>query len=122
MLKAGSVPDRLLMALWEADVTVLYDDRMEHEYRSVSMRPKLRIPPARASEVLDRFLSRATRLENVKAWDGPLIDDGDRDFIEVALFGRASAIVTGNVKHFPRDLGFAVHLPAALLALIEEEN
>lgn len=118
MLKAGSVPDRLLTALLEADITLLYDDRMAREYRAVAARPKLQISAARASALLDPLFARATRLANVTAYEGPLIDDSDRDFIEVALSGKASAIVTGNLKHFPAHLGFAVHPPAALLALL----
>jgi hypothetical protein len=40
-------------------------------------------------------------------------------FVEVALAGRADAIVTGNLRQYPNDLGFAVHPPASLLAMLE---
>ena len=54
----------------------------------------------------------------IAAWEGAMTDDDDRIFVEVALAGRADAIVTGNLRHYPSDLGFAVHPPATLLALI----
>jgi hypothetical protein len=36
-------------------------------------------------------------------------------FVEVARSGHADAIVTGNLKHYPSDLGVEVIGPRALL-------
>ena len=44
-----------------------------------------------------------------------MIDEDDRSFIEVGLAGRAEAIVTGNPRHFPRNLGLEVLSPGELL-------
>jgi uncharacterized protein len=50
-----------------------------------------------------------------------LPDPDDRPFIEVALSGRADAVVTGNVRHFPPDLGVVVLSPRALLQRLDSE-
>ena len=45
-------------------------------------------------------------------------DGDDRIFVEVALAGQATMLVTGNLRDFPQDLGFAVHPPAMVLATL----
>lgn len=120
MLKPGSVPDRALTAIWKRGSVVVYDARIADEYREVAMRPKLKaIDPARLEEVLAKVLELGERIADVARWDGAMSDDGDRIFVEVALAGRVHAIVTGNLKHYPSDLGFEVQPPASLLAMLE---
>ena len=120
LLKPGSVPDRALAAIWSTGAVVLYDSRLEDEYRDVLMRPKFRAIERRLiTEFLARLAERGQDLGKVPVWDGAMTDDDDRIFVEVALAGRADAIVTGNLRHYPNDLGFAVHPPATLLAMLE---
>ena len=122
LYKPASVPDRALDAIWrtgerQGTPCWLYDARIVDEYRSVLSRPKFRaLDRQRIDELLERILSRGADLGDVPAWDGPLPDEGDRVFVEVALAGRADAIVTGNIKHYPLGLGFAVLPSATLLA------
>lgn len=119
LLKPDSVPARALDAMPEAGARWLYDARIEGEYREVLARPKFAaIPAGRRDALLDVGLGAGRRLEGVAAWDGPMTDESDRPFVEVALAGPAAAIVTGNARHYPRDLGFRVLPPAELLALL----
>jgi putative PIN family toxin of toxin-antitoxin system len=116
LLKPGSVPARALAAIWETE-TLLYDARIAGEYRSVLERPKFQaIARPRIDELLGILQTRGIDLGEVPAWEGTLIDGDDRIFIEAALAGRADAIVTGNIRHYPTDLGFEVLPPATLLA------
>lgn len=97
--------------------TVLFDARIEDEYRSVLGRRKLAsIDPARREALLDALLSTAVRVEAAGAYSGPMIDADDRMFVEVALAGGADAIVTGNRKHYPDALEVDVIGPTELLA------
>ncbi|MDB4947246.1 MAG: hypothetical protein JWP97_6780 [Labilithrix sp.] len=118
ILKEGSVPDRLLTALWDQGVLVAYDARIALEYREIVARPKFRkvLDPARAARLLDALLARGRELVEVPRWPGVLGDDSDRPFVEVALAARAAAIVTGNLKDYPANLGFDVLPPATQLA------
>lgn len=117
LLKPGSVPDRALDAIAARGALVLYDARIAAEYREVTARRKFRaIPRERVEVVLARLLDGAERLTEVAPWAGAMTDGDDRAFVEVALAGRADAIVTGNGRHFPTDLGFAIRPPAELLA------
>ncbi|MBX3219316.1 MAG: PIN domain-containing protein [Labilithrix sp.] len=121
LYKPASVPARVLEAIWHVSegqgaACWLYDARILDEYRTVLARPKFRaLDRHRIDELIDNILSRGADLGEVAAWDGALPDEGDRIFVEAALAGRA-AIVTGNIKHYPLDLGFEVLPPATMLA------
>lgn len=116
LLKPESVPARACAAIWAArHVGLLYDERILDEYRTVLARPKFKaLDPARTAELIATIIARGRAIADVAPWAGPLPDEGDRIFVELALAGRADAIVTGNIKHYPLDLGFDV-LPAATL-------
>ena len=119
LLKPGSVPDRLLELVWGGAATALYDTRMTDEYRSVLARSKFRsIDRARIDEVFARLLARGEEIAVAAEWKGAMKDEGDRMFVEIALAGRAHAIVTGNLKDYPRDQGFDVLPPATALAML----
>lgn len=120
LLKPGSVPDRALTALLSDGTTILYDARIADEYRTVLARPKFKvIDRTRADALLAEIARRGTSLDEVEAWNGTMTDTDDRIFVEVALSGRADAIVTGNGRHYPTDLGFEVLAPAKLLERLE---
>ncbi len=117
LLNPGRTPDRALAAMRSHGAVTLVDDRVEDEYRSVLARPKFRaIDPARRDALLTELLASSERVAVASACDVALVDDDDRVFIEVALAGRAVAVVTGNARHYPTSLGFEVWSPAELLA------
>ncbi|MBI5488609.1 MAG: putative toxin-antitoxin system toxin component, PIN family [Deltaproteobacteria bacterium] len=119
LLKEGSVPERALHALLERAV-VLLDARLAGEYFRVLARPKFAaIGSSRRDALLERLRAQGEPLGEVPAYAGALDDPDDRAFVEVALAGKADAIVTGNGRHFPQDLGFEVLPPAAVLARLE---
>ena len=116
LLKPGSVPDLALRVVLD-EGALLWDARIEAEYRRVCWRDKFRsVPRDRITELLARITARAEAVTPA-AWNGAMTDEDDRVFIEVALGGGAEAIVTGNVRHFPEDVGVPVMPPAALLEL-----
>lgn len=119
LLKPSSVPDRAFEAICRS-ATVLLDARLVAEYAAVLERPKFRAAPrARIAAILAAVRERAEDVGAVPVFAGTMADDGDRMFVEVALAGRAAAIVTGNLRHYPEDLGFEVLPPATLLARLE---
>jgi putative PIN family toxin of toxin-antitoxin system len=117
LLHPGRTPDLALQALGAARAVILVDDRVEAEYREVLGRPKFRaIVPARREALLEAVLAGCERVAVVAPSTVSLLDPDDRAFVDVALVGRADAVVTGNGRHYPEGLGFAVLSPAALLA------
>jgi uncharacterized protein len=119
LLRPGSVPARALAQLTERGALFLHDARIVAEYRAVLERPKFRAIDAAGRERLLGALLAAPPVAHVPAWTGPLLDPDDRMFVEVALAGHADALVTGNLRDYPSDLGFEVLPPASLLAALE---
>ncbi len=114
----GSVPDQAIAAIVTRGARVLYDARILAEYRTVLARPKFKkIDPARAAALIATLVALG---EDVRAapWTGTMKDDDDRRFVEVALAGHATVLVTGNLRDFPQDLGFEVQPPAMVLATL----
>src|SRR5579864_774015 len=99
LLNPHGSPGRILDAVVSQSLTVLHDDRILAEYREVLFRPAFGF--ARSDlEVLLEFLDWAG--EHISA--GPLSvvlpDPTDLPFLEVAISGRADALITGNIKDF----------------------
>lgn len=117
LLTPGKVADQALHALVEGDTRPLYDARIVAEYRAVLARPKFASIARDVIEArIDRFLAVAESVSPAQL-DAALDDEDDRIFLEVALGGRADAIITGNAKHFPTDLGVAILSPGRWLEL-----
>ena len=120
MLGPGRVPDQFLALLAKCGATVLYDARIRAEYTEVVRRPKFRsVAVERRESMLASLLEVGIELTDVAPFAGDLHDGDDRIFIEVALAGRADAIVTGNLKDYPEGLGVEVLPPATALARLE---
>lgn len=115
LLHPGRAPDRALSVIDTGLARVIVDGRIVEEYREVLGRPKFRSVAVSAREaLLDRLLAGA---EHVVCADypGPMVDPDDRAFVEVCLSGRADVLLTGNGRHFPTTLGFAVLAPTEWL-------
>ena len=90
-----------------AALTVCHDARILAEYREVLLRPKFRFDPV----LVETFL-HVVEIEGEPIAAGPLQarlpDPDDEPFLEVAFAARAEALITGNAKHFPREVAHPV--------------
>ena len=77
----------------------LLDARILAEYREVLPRPRFRLSPAVVTEVTTA-LEALPLLVDVPALAVRLPDTADLPFLEVAAAGVASALITGNARHF----------------------
>lgn len=115
----GSVPARALLYLL-SHTTLVVDERIVAEYRKTLEKPKLRRISVEAREaLLTRVEAEALRLGATAVYPGALTDPDDRPFVEVALAGRCTMLVTGNLRDFPTTLGFEVVPPAHVLGAFE---
>lgn len=86
----------------DATIVLLWDQRILEEYRDVLGRPRLAISPDKVRVLLDH-LGVAGEHVTALRYDGPMADEEDRAFVEVAITGRADVLVTGNRRDFPAD-------------------
>jgi putative PIN family toxin of toxin-antitoxin system len=96
---SGGAPDMTLQLVLQSAVTLLADSRVLAEYDELTARPLFAFDPAERRLLLETLgaiaepvVARPLRLA--------LPDLEDRVFVEVAVAGRADAIVTGSVRHF----------------------
>ncbi|MCG0276699.1 MAG: putative toxin-antitoxin system toxin component, PIN family [Thermosediminibacteraceae bacterium] len=110
---------RVLDAVLAGQLSLVFDDRILYEYEEVLRRERFGFAQEDVKALLD-FI----RSEGLGVVAPPLRialpDPDDLMFVEVAVAGRADAIVTGNKKHFPEGCcgGIPVMSPAEILSLL----
>ena len=101
ILRPYSKAASILRLVATGAITLAYDLRIFSEYRDVLNRPKFTF----AKEDIDAFLDQVEKegvVVSVMPLKFRLPDPEDESFLEVALAGKAKAIVTGNKRHFPK--------------------
>ena len=118
-LLSESGPPGLILDMAEGGrLSVLYDDRVMAEYRDVLGRPHFPFRAEAVAAILALFVEKGERVEPVPL-AVELPDPDDLPFLEVAVAGRADALVTGNGRHFPpARCAVPVLSPAAFLAVL----
>lgn len=100
LLSPAGPPARVLALVAEARVSVLLDERVLAEYQRVLEYRKFGFRPAVREEIFDYLVDFGERVAGpFAAVDLPHRQDAK--FLEVAIAGRADALVTGNLRHFP---------------------
>ena len=122
ILRPYSKAASILRLVATGAITLAYDLRIFSEYRDVLNRPKFTF----AKEDIDAFLDQVDKegvLVSVMPLKFRLPDPEDESFLEVALAGKATAIVTGNKRHFPKKEceGTRILSPAEFLEAFRSE-
>ena len=102
LLNARGTPASILNAILDEQFVLLVDDRILSEYRDVLQRRKFGFPKETVTALLD-FLRYRSEYVVAGPTAAAMTDPNDLPFYEVADAGDADYLVTGNVKHFPRE-------------------
>ena len=100
LLNPEGNPGRIVDLVLAGEVTLLVDDRILGEYRTVLRRRKFGFDPADISDFLDLLEAESERVVAAVRLNRKPPDESDRPFLEVVLAGAADSLVTGNVRHF----------------------
>lgn len=100
LLRPHGSPASVVRLVLAGELLLLADERILLEYEEVVARPRLGIAADLAAHVCG-FLRRHCEMLVAKPVACILPDADDLPFLETALAGRAQALVTGNVKHYP---------------------
>ncbi len=125
LLNPVGPPGQLVRLVTGSRERLAFDQRVIQEYREVLARPHLGITGDEIESVIEAIEqdgeSVVARPLAVK-----LPDPDDLPFVEVAASAGAAALVTGNLRHFPRSalgrLGVTIVSPAAWLSHIAREE
>lgn len=99
LLSPHGPPGRTVDGLVDGRLTPLYDDRIYDEYRRVLRRDRFSFSSGDVSALLEQVQAVGEHV-TPEPWAGELSDPDDRPFLEVAITGRARALVTGNRRDF----------------------
>jgi predicted nucleic acid-binding protein len=99
-----------------------FDARILTEYADVLSRPKFRFDP----ELIQIFLEQI-KADGHSVVGSPLTprlpDASDEAFLEAALAGQATCLITGNIRHFPPSRqGMSILSPAEFLDHYRQHN
>jgi putative PIN family toxin of toxin-antitoxin system len=116
LLSANGPCARILEAVLEGRVKLVYDARILAEYRDVLCRPRLKLKPAQVMHFLETLGGQMSVVPELLASVGPDLDD--LVFVEAALAVLDRTIVTGNLADFPNEIlnGARILTPVQALA------
>lgn len=108
---------RVINSVLDGLITPMYNDEILTEYSEVLRRPKFHLN-ANDIDILINYFRCYGINSSRTTFNGDLPDEEDRVFYEVALNNKDSFLVTGNLKHFPKNT-FVIS-PAEMVALLEK--
>lgn len=82
------------------ELTLYFDARILSEYREVFKRPKFRFAEDEIDALID-FIAMRGQTVAPSPLPKPLPDTDDEPFLEVAIAGGVTCLVTGNRVHIP---------------------
>lgn len=104
-----------LETLFAGEVIPLYNDEILKEYEDVLHREKFHLPENFIDATINQIKNDGIASERIHS-DESFPDPSDVVFYEVALSKEDSFLVTGNIRHFPKNP--IVVTPAEFLKLI----
>ena len=112
---------RVLDAVTDGRIKLVYDARILAEYRDVLHRPRLKLAPVKIAAFLDALQSQMLVSPQAIKATGP--DPDDIVFVEAALATTDRTIVTGNLAHYPPEIlnGVRVITPAQAAAELAQD-
>ena len=93
---------RVLENLLLHRIIPLYNDDIIKEYDEVLHRAKFKLSEEQISTIIEHVKENGIDSSRVP-YDGEMPDEDDRVFYEVCLSKEDSFLVTGNLKHFPKE-------------------
>lgn len=93
----------IVRMVFSGDLSLYVDARIIAEYRDVLLRPKFKLNKEHIETLLDYFQQNCMFVSSLPL-KRRLPDIDDEPFLEVAIAGRASCLITGNLVHYPSQL------------------
>ena len=103
LLSSSGPPSSVVNLVLGRQVRLLVDNRILFEYDDVLRREELGFRIDTVNSLMD-FIKAEAEYINAQPLNRAFQDKDDQVFYEVAVGGKADALVTGNLKHFPKEL------------------
>ena len=117
LININGAPSRILSLILNGKIKILYDNRIIFEYIDVLSRKEFGFPDDIINDMVD-FFKRDGEFINAEHLKKIFSDETDKKFYEVYKFGEAQYLITGNIKHFPKEE--TIILPGDFLQVYEK--
>jgi putative PIN family toxin of toxin-antitoxin system len=97
-----SLPARILGLVLNGSIEIVYDNNILVEYIDVLNREKFRINKETIKIVLDFIKNDGSYIISIPQ-KIRLVDEDDKMFYDLYKSGGANFLITGNIKHFPKE-------------------
>lgn len=101
-ININGIPAKILSLILNGRIKILYDNRIIFEYKEVLSRKEFGFDEQTVNDVMD-FIKHEGKYINANHQKVKMPDETDKKFFEVFKSGKAQYLVTGNLKHFPKD-------------------
>ena len=102
LINANGIPARILSSILNGNVNILYDNRIIFEYTDVLSRKEFGFNAEIISDIMD-YIKHEGEYINADQLKEKFVDETDKKFYEVYKSGKAQYLITGNIKHFPKE-------------------
>lgn len=115
-LNPHSKPAKILRLIIQGEIQIIINEAILAEYREVLARPLFKLDDKNVQTILKLIRTKGIKAPAL-AKSFQLLDEGDEPFLEAAIACGADVLVTGNMKHFPKEqrYGQKILLPAEFL-------
>ena len=113
LINVNGPPAKILSLILNGNLEILYDNRIIFEYAEVLSRKEFDFSLETINDMLGYFRHEGEFI-NADHLKKEFSDETDKKFYEVFKSGGAEYLITGNVKHFPKEK--AVIIPAEFIA------
>ena len=120
LLTPGGVPAQLIAAIRNHTLPPVVSESILAEYAEVLHRPKLGFENNRVASLLEDMKGLALFMKPLPVALQNLPDPDDAPFIVAALTA-GCAIITGNARHFPPEIGVEIFSPAEALSRLQAQ-
>jgi len=102
LMNANGTPARILSLILNGKIKILWDNRIIFEYIEVLSRKEFGFNPEVISDLIE-YVKHEGEFINADHLNINFIDETDKKFYEVFKSAEAHYLVTGNIKHFPKN-------------------
>ncbi|MCL2139754.1 MAG: putative toxin-antitoxin system toxin component, PIN family, partial [Treponema sp.] len=102
LLSTNGIPAKILALVLNGKLKILYDNRIIFEYGDVLSRKEFEFDREMTDELLT-YVKNDGEYINAEFIQLPFNDEADRKFYEVYKSSEAQYLITGNIKHFPKE-------------------
>ena len=102
LLNTNGAPAKIVSLILNGKVKILYDNRILFEYLEVLSRKEFGFNTEIINDMI-AFFKHEGEFVNADHLNAKFHDETDKKFYEVHRSGEAQYLITGNIKHFPKD-------------------